>query len=171
MRGLHEKVPDYYMPQLQHQMIVANVDRCFYFSFDGKNGKLLEIKIDKNYCEKLLQQEEKFYQNMINFEAPALIEKDYKNMENDKQWMYYANLWKQTSIKRKYYEDLEKETREKLIELSLKSNAKGANIALSKIVRKGNVEYCKIPELKNVNVNEYRKPAIETWRLTINEVE
>ena len=65
----------------------------------------------------------------------------------------------------KELEKEEEEVRKQLIFLSGESNTKGAGISLCQIQRKGNVDYSKIPELRGVDVEKYRKPAINSWRI------
>jgi hypothetical protein len=35
----------------------------------------------------------------------------------------------------------------------------------TKYIKKGNVDYAKIPELKGVNLDAYRKASKENWRV------
>jgi hypothetical protein len=62
----------------------------------------------------------------------------------------------------------EEELRKELIFLSGESNSKGAGISLCQVVRKGSVDYSKIPELKEVDLDKYRKDSISSWRITCN---
>lgn len=57
-------VPDHYYPQLQHQMYVCEVEEMYYFSFDGFDGVLLNVKRDDDYIVKMLDAEWMFYQDM-----------------------------------------------------------------------------------------------------------
>jgi hypothetical protein len=66
----------------------------------------------------------------------------------------------------KELEMIEEDLRKQLIFLSGESNSKGAGISLCQIQRKGNVDYAKIPELKNVNLDKYRKESINSWRIS-----
>lgn len=66
------KIPSYYMPQIQHQIYVCNVDICHYFSFDGNDGKLVNVPRDNEFISKLLEMEKEFYNCMINSTEPKL---------------------------------------------------------------------------------------------------
>lgn len=159
------KVPAHYYPQLQHQMHVCDVDRMFYFSFDGVDGALVEIIKDNNYIEKMLEEEWKFYQCLINKMPPEPSESDYFEMD-DPIWKECALRWREVSSMMKELEKEEENLRNQLIFLSGASNSKGAGISLCQMNRKGNVDYSKIPELKNVNLDLYRKPSTKMWRIT-----
>ena len=60
------KLPDYYMAQVQHQMSVAEVDMAYYFSFNGIDGALVEVKRDRSFLDKLLEKEFDFWTCVID---------------------------------------------------------------------------------------------------------
>lgn len=49
--------------------------------------------------------------------------------------------------------------------LSHNENSKGGGFVFSKIVNKGRVQYSKIPELQNMDLDKYRGTATESWKL------
>lgn len=51
--------PRYY-PQLQHQICVSGLDFAYYYSFNGESGKVLEIKRDQDFIDKMLAKEAEF---------------------------------------------------------------------------------------------------------------
>jgi hypothetical protein len=160
-------VPKHYYPQLQHQMYVCDVSKMYYFSFDGADGVICEVDRDDKYIEKLLEEEKKFYQCMLVKTPPEPCEDDYIE-RYDPTWLEYASQWKKLTRSIKEMEKKEEELRKHLIALSGESNSKGAGISLCQINRKGNVDFTKIPELKNICLEKYRKESINTWRITIN---
>lgn len=64
------KIPDYYYPQLQHQMYVCGVQMAYYFSFDGIDGVTIEVPRDQEYIEKMVDEELKFYYCLMNQVLP-----------------------------------------------------------------------------------------------------
>jgi putative phage-type endonuclease len=78
--ALSGKVPKKYYPQLQHQMIVCDLHKCFYFSYTDDSFKLLEVNIDKEYNELLLQKEYSFVENLNSLTAPELTKKELKKI-------------------------------------------------------------------------------------------
>lgn len=163
----HEKamdgiIPEKYIPQLEHQMEVAGINSMFYFSFTERSCKILQIEKDENIISMILLEERIFWECMQNLEAPELIDRDYIKRE-DEEWVQLAKEWIQLSK----IEDRKDEIRKRLIDLSGKSNSMGAGIKLSKIPRKGTVDYKSIPELNGLNLEKYRKPTIETYRIGV----
>ncbi|CAB4132487.1 COG5377 Phage-related protein, predicted endonuclease [uncultured Caudovirales phage] len=163
--ALSGKVPDHYYPQLQHQMYVCDVQLVYYFSFDGADGVIVEVPRDEEYLEKLIAEEFKFYMCLQNKTPPEPQEGDYIERE-DALWQQCALKWKSLNESIKELEREEEETRKQLIFLSGESNTKGGGISLCQVQRKGNVDYAKIPELKGVDLDKYRKGSITSWRIT-----
>jgi putative phage-type endonuclease len=58
------KIPDYYYPQVQHQISVCDVDFCYYFSFDGSSGIVVEVERDDKFINRMIEIEYEFYQEM-----------------------------------------------------------------------------------------------------------
>ena len=159
------KVPDHYFPQLQHQMYVSGVRLMYYFSFDGMEGVMVKIKRDEEYIKNMVEEEYKFYQCVLNKTPPEPSENDYVE-KDDPLWEQAASEWRAITNQIKKLEEQEEYLRKQLILLSGESNAKGAGISLCQVSRKGNVDYAKIPELKNVDLDKYRKSSINSWRIT-----
>lgn len=163
----HEKamdgvIPEKYVPQLQHQMEVAGVQSMFYFSYSERSHKIIEINKDNRYIKDMIEKEKSFWNCMQNLEAPELIDRDYIKRE-DEEWIKLAQEW----IELSKLEERKEEIRKKILDISGKSNTMGGGIRLSKIPRKGNVDYKSIPELQNIDLERYRKSTIETYRIGI----
>ena len=67
----------------------------------------------------------------------------------------------------KKLESIEEYHRKKLIELSEGRNCIGSGVKLSRLLRKGNIEYKEIPEIKNINIERYRKDPVEYYKLVM----
>lgn len=163
----HEKamdgiIPEKYIPQLQHQMEVAGISGMFYFSYNERSCKILEINRDDIYIKGMIEKERDFWDCMQNLEAPELIDRDYIKRE-DEEWMQLATEWLEISK----IEERKEQVRKRLIQISGKMNSMGAGIKLSKIPRKGTVDYKLIPELNGLDLEKYRKPTIETFRIGV----
>ncbi len=157
------KVPDHYYPQLQHQMYVCDVDKAYYFSFDGTDGVIVEVARNNEYIAKMVIEETKFYDCLVKKTTPA--QEDYIE-RHDSLWEQCATRWKTIKETMTLLEKEEEEIRKQLIFLSGEANTKGAGISLCQVKRKGTVDYSKIPELKNIDLEKYRKPEISSWRIS-----
>ena len=161
------KIPDYYYPQLQHQMYVGETRMIYYYSFDGADGVIVKVKRDDEYIEKMLVEEKKFYDCIINKTPPEPTADDYLQ-RSDEEWESLSSRYQHIKDRIKDFEQQEEECREKLIELSGGSNTKGAGITLCQVERKGPIDYANIPELEEVDLEKHRKPSIKSWRINLN---
>jgi len=163
--ALSGKVPSHYYPQLQHQLYVTDLPKMYYFSFDGDDGVVVTVDRDQKYIDKMVAAEKQFLCCLRDKVPPDLTSDDFI-LQDSPEWTQIANQW--TSVKRllKKLQDDEENLRDMLIQLAGKSNTKGAGISLCKVVRKGNVDYSKIPELKNVDLERYRKGDSEYWKIS-----
>jgi len=158
--ALAGRVPEKYFPQLQHQLEVCELDMMYYFSFDGEKGIVVKVFRDEKYIKQLIDAEEKFFECMRNYEAPPLSDRDYQ-IQTGAEWMKLAEEWKELEA----MEERKEHIRKRLISLSNGQNSMGFGVKLSKCLRKGNVEYAKIPELQSIDLDPYRKKSIEYWRI------
>lgn len=163
--ALAGKVPEKYFPQLQHQLEVCGLEMAYYFSFDGEKGVAIKVYRDEEYIKKILQKDEQFWQCMQEFTAPKLIERDYVKKE-DELWNAAASEWISINQQLLSLEKKQEDLRSSLISMSQKQNSKGGGLKTSRFIRKGNIDYSKIPEIQGVNLEDYRKSPIECWKIS-----
>lgn len=68
--ALIREVPIYYYAQLQHQMYVADVEEIDYFSFDGKEGILINIIRNEKFIQEMVEKEIEFWHCVTQFTPP-----------------------------------------------------------------------------------------------------
>jgi putative phage-type endonuclease len=161
------KIPDYYYPQVQHQLEVTGLDNMYYIHFDGYEGEVVEIARDDKYINNLVKEEKKFWDCVLNLEPPELGDLDWINMENDEDWKERALRFKEVDHLLTELEEERDFLRAEFVLFSKGRNAQGCGIKLTKSMTKGAVEYGKIPELENVDLEKYRKASYIKWRTTV----
>ncbi len=159
-------IPDYYRAQLQHQMCVMALPMMLFFTFDGHSSNIIEVKRDDNFIDEMIVKEHEFYKCIDNFEPPALTDRDYV-IRNDEDWKRVAEMWLNSKELAKKYADNEEHLRQMLIDLAGSSNVKGAGVKVAKSVRKGSIDYKSISQLKEIDLESYRKKPVEYWRIGI----
>lgn len=159
------EVPAKYIPQLQHQMAVCQVNHMHYLSFDGTEGVILPVERDDSYIMKLVEAEMAFWDCMNTFRAPELCDRDYVQREDD-IWIETAMEWGEIRNQIQVLQAREDELRSLLTDMSGGKNCSGGGIRVSRIVRKGNIDYSAIPEIKNVYLESYRKPNTSFVKIT-----
>lgn len=163
---LHEEVPKHYYPQLQHQMAVAGYEKMYYLSFNGTEGKILNVQRDDKYIEELIRKEKKFWNQVSNFEEPELSEKDFVDKTNDIEWMERANEVAEVRRELKDLKEREAFLISELILFAEGRNAFGGEVRLTHASRKGSVNYSSIPQLKEVDLDQFRGESKQYWRVT-----
>lgn len=158
------KVPEKYYPQLQHQLAVIGLNLLHYFSYSESSFHLVEVERDDKYIQKLYAKEECFWQKVLDFDPPNLTDKDFVR-KSGSEWEEAAARWAASNAKLKEIEQQEKAFRQRLIELAENQSCQGGGIQLQKVVRRGAVDYSGIPQIAGIDLDKYRKPPVETWRL------
>jgi putative phage-type endonuclease len=157
-------VPEKYYPQLQHQLECVKsfgIDMIYYLSYTSNSSKLIEVEINQSYIDDMIVKHTEFWRRVQERDAPPMTEKDYIIRE-DEEWRTLEARW---LFLKPYLEESE-QLREKLINCANGQNVKGSNLTLSRFMRKGNVDYKSIPELKGINLEAYRKSPSECWKIT-----
>lgn len=102
------------------------------------------------------------------------LDYDILKLENDKIrheercddfWIEKANKFKHIIKTIKHLEEIGKELRNDIITMADNKNIFGGGIIVTKCTRKGNIDYSSIELLKEVDLEYYRKPASEYWRI------
>ncbi len=164
----NKKVPPKYVPQLQHQMEVMGLDEMFYLSYQPESTHCFKVYRDQKFIDNMIEKEYEFYECVQKLIAP-FSEKDYKQI-SDESWMHAsAQYILSRDLRKKFEEESLKHKEEEefwknqLIALSGQSNAMGGGIKLSKIIRKGLIDYSKIECLKGLDLEQYRGKSTEFW--------
>jgi len=148
-------IPKYYYGQLQHQLFVTGFDSVDYWSYDGLEGFCVNIKRDDEYIDRMIKLEYEFYQHLINVTEPDDENFGFKIIDSEEAKLLALNF-QAARIKAKELKNLMEEHKEKLIELANGENVKIGELRIKQTLRKGNINYKDIPELQDVDLNEYR---------------
>ncbi len=159
-------IPDYYLYQMMSQMLCANVQYGFYVSFNGETGIIIKVERNQKLIDKIICKAKEFYECMISFTPPELINKDYV-LREDNTWTELSKRYSQIYDLRKRLQIQEEELKALLVSSAGSQNSMGGGIKLSKIVRKGNLDYDAILKQYEVDSEKYRKPHTEYWKIQV----
>jgi putative phage-type endonuclease len=173
------KVPDYYMPQLQHQLLVTGLSHLTYVSF--RDEELIEIAVMRQpeYIETLEKEELAFWARVVNRDPPQKESKDHDDKTNDVAWSEAAEAWLESKKNLDLYEETEKQARAALISLSNGGSSLGAGVKVTKVTEEGRIDYksayeellliAKEAGLEDLgfSLEPYRKSPIIKYRLGI----
>lgn len=169
--ALNHKIPQGFYGQMQHQIYVGDVKEMYYVSYfpneadEAQQFKVLPVKRDDVYIAKMLKEEQKFWDCLVNLIPPDSVELDYES-RFDEDWCMHAQNAVVYAEKAREFKTLYEQEKAKLIELSRGANTKGGGIKLTRYSVKGRVEYDKIPELQEVNLDQYRAKTKEQYKVT-----
>jgi len=161
------KVPDKYYPQLQHQIVVAGVNDIYYFSYrpgDIQPCALIKVARDFDFVPGMMKMEKEFWDNMQLGIPPEPTAKDLVKRE-DRTWLMLEEELSHLITQSKAIEERKENLKRKLIDLCGEKPSVGYRIKMIPVHTKGHIDYSSVPELQNVNLEAYRKPAMIRWRM------
>ncbi len=163
------EIPNYYMDQMQHQLLVTRAEKCFYYSYNGHEGICIEVLPDPEFINRFMPKARAFWRGIATFEAPALTIKDYKDMNDNRTWNEYVDMYQKVDKDIKALEDKKDYIRKKLIELCEDQNSQGNGLKVMKIITKGRVNYEAIPEIQGIDLDKYRKESNSSWKFLMEQ--
>ena len=164
-------IPDYYLCQMQHQLIVTRAEKCFYYSYYKDEGIMLEVLPDPEFEAKYLSKAKDFWKRIACFEPPSLEPSDYKDMNDSLPWKEYVSMYEEVDAKIKSLEDKKDYIRKELIKLCEDQSSQGSGLKIMKIITKGRIVYDEIPEIQSVDLEKYRKASVTSWKFMVENKE
>lgn len=175
--ALSKKVPEKYWPQVQHQLLVTGLDGMYYFSFDGKDGVIVEVARDHAYIDKMFEEEKKFWDLVLNGTPPELTEADYVCRSDNSLWVATAKELNNIKNEVKALKERESHLSDKLKSLSEGRSSKDGDFAYQKQLAQGAIDYhsaigdylCNLRshnpgiDIPDVPLEPYRKNSFEKW--------
>jgi len=167
-KELHNEVKDYYFPQLMHQCEVVRPYKTFYMSYVEYNGvpkaKIIEVRRDDAYIEKLLEAEEKFWYYVTNCIEPPSKYDDYDN-RNDSEYTEKLMVYLNNKEKAKFWADLEARSKDELIKMTNKPTI-SMGCKINEVVRSGAVDMKRlIADYGITNIQDYRQKPVKFWKI------
>jgi len=163
------EIPEYYMHQIQHQLLVTRAEKCFYYSYNGTDGICIEVLPDPDFVHKFIPKARAFWKGVAFFEPPSLQDSDYVNMNDNLDWEEYTRMYRETDKSIKALEEKKDYLRRKLIELCADQNCSGKGIKVMKTTIKGRIAYDEIPEIQGVDLEKFRKSSTSSWKILVDE--
>jgi len=168
LQAIHGEIPNQYIPQMQHQMYVAELDQIYYCSYRPEyhvNPIYIEIvKRDEAFIKNMIEKEREFYENHMLTGIPPENLKAIKTIDSD-VWFNLSEEYKRLDRQEKEASKRKNEIKDYLVQIANSENAKGNGIILEKTERKGIIDYKKIPELKTIDLEKFRRPGISFWQV------
>lgn len=159
-------VPVYYAIQIQHQLMVAGADMAHLWVFDGSEGLLLEVARDEAVMASIRAAWDNFQPYLDRDTPPPLTDKDTLN-RNDPEWELAAVGYLDAKRKAEAATATLEAAREQLVTLASHPSESGAGVTVTRFWKQGNVDYKRVPQLAEVNLDGYRGKSREEVRVTV----
>jgi putative phage-type endonuclease len=159
-------IPEHWTWQIQHQLAVTNLKEAILLVSDSVRSFEARISRDNAMIHELIQKEEYFWKEFVmKMKPPAMGKGDYIERA-DVVWNDAAlRFFLARNESEKADRELEA-ARASLIEIAAGESTRGGGVVVTKYFAQGTVDYGTIPELDNVDLNKYRKPGAERWRIS-----
>jgi len=160
-----EDQPHYYA-QMQVEMACTDRSWCDFYQW-AKHGDAIErVNWDQEWWDKHLPAMIQFYNWYLSeLDNPEHLEDKQKEI-NTLKAKKLIDEWDKVKATIDDAEARKKEILAELVKISGERDALMHGRKLTKVERKGNVNYKKIPELEGVDLERYRGKPSEFWRLS-----
>jgi putative phage-type endonuclease len=164
-------IPEYYMHQMQHQLLVTGAQKCFYQvgGEDKTKDIVIEVYPNPNFANLFMPKAREFWKNVAFMEAPPLADSDYKNMNENDACKKYAQIYQETDAEIKLLEKKKDFFRNELINICGDQNCIVSGMKIMKVITKGRVDYDQIPEIKDIDLDKYRKNPTTSWKILVEK--
>ncbi|HEY3181187.1 MAG TPA: YqaJ viral recombinase family protein [Casimicrobiaceae bacterium] len=160
------RLPEHYQWQVQHQLMVTKAEVAAVFVFDGAEGIQLEVAPDPHAWPQIHAAWDAFMRCISEAQAPPLTARDTR-VRDDPEWLSAAAAYLEL---RTAYDALGinlDEAKAQLVALARHAKEQGGGVSVSRLWKRGTVEFKRVPELADVDLEQYRGAGREEVRISI----
>jgi putative phage-type endonuclease len=158
------RLPEHYQWQVQHQLMVTKAEAADVFVFDGAEGIQLEVTPDHSTWPQIHAAWDAFARDVTEPHAPPLTARDTR-VRDDPEWLSAAAAYLEL---RTAYDELTAkvgEAKERLTSLATHAKEEGGGLVVTRFLKRGSVDYKRVPQLIDVNLDAFRGPNREEIRV------
>lgn len=159
-------VPEHYHLQVQHQLMVSGAKLAHVWVYDGKQGVNLAIAPDPDTFERIQLAWNQFQHYLDTDTPPPLTEQDTVLREDD-EWGYVAGMYVSLKAQAEAATKQADEAKAELINMTQHNRETGFGVTVTRYYKQGSVDYKLVPELGDVNLEQYRGQSKEEVRVTV----
>ena len=164
--ALAGRVPDHYMIQIQHQLMVSGAGSAHLWVFDGTRGLLRAIDRDEATIGRIQSAWDEFQQWLDRDCPPPLSERDVVQRD-DPEWTSAAQAYLVARREAELQTQRMEDARQALLSLASHPKEQGAGVIVTRYWKQGSVDYKKVPELRGIDLGPYRAKAREEVRISV----
>jgi putative phage-type endonuclease len=159
-------LPDHYQCQIEHQLMVTNAARADVFVFDGAEGIVLEVTPDAGTWPRIHEAWDKFARYVKESEAPPLTDRD-RRLRDDPDWLSAAAAYLELRASHDELSTKLDEAKSQLLGLVSHAKEQGGGLSVTRLWRRGNIDYKRVPALAGIDLETYRSVPRQETRVTI----
>lgn len=159
-------LPEHYQLQVQHQLMVSGAEIADVFVFDGNDGILLEILPDPTAWPPIHEAWDTFAEHLASRIPPVLCDRDKRSRE-DAEWLSAAAHYLDIKLAAEQAQKALAEAKERIVALTSHTSEAGGGVTVTRFWKAGAVDYKKIPELRALNLEQYRGEMREEVRVSV----
>lgn len=158
-------VPEHYLVQVQHQLMVSGAEKAHLWVFDGQRGVLHAIERDTGWMDRIKQSWDAFQPFLDGDTPPPLSDADTV-VRTDSAWALAASCYAEAKKVAECAAEALDLARRGLVALAQHPREQGAGVSVTRFWKAGNVDYKKVRQLQGVDLDAYRGKAREEVRVT-----
>jgi putative phage-type endonuclease len=158
-------LPEHYQWQVQHQLMVTKADIADVFIFDGSEGVIFPVAPDPDTWPRICSAWDEFSRYVTQAQAPPLTERDTRIRE-DPEWLEAAAKY---IALRTAYDELSarcEEAKARLAVLATHVREHGGGVLVTRVWKRGSIDYKQIPALAGVDLERFRGPGRQEVRVS-----
>ncbi len=137
------------------------------FLLNYHNDIVIEVYLNPEFSKTYIPIARAFWKCVAFNESPPLQDSDYKNMSHEPIWKEFSKEYRKINEEIKNLEAMKENYRKELLALCGDQNCMGEGIKVIKTIMRGRVDYDKIPEIKDIDLDKYRKNSSTTWKILV----
>ncbi len=149
------RLPEHYQLQVQHQLHVARAETADVYVFDGTEGLLLKVAPDPSVWPQIHEAWNAFMQCVSDGQPPALTDRDTR-IRDDPEWLSAAAAYLEAKRAADAMAVALDEAKAKLVQFTDHAKEQGGGVSVTRLWKRGNVDYKRVPELAGVDLEPYR---------------
>lgn len=161
------RLPEHYALQVQHQLMVTKADVADVFVFDGTEGIVFPVAPDPSTWPRITAAWDEFMRYVRDVQAPPLTDRDTR-LRDDPEWLEAAAAYLEL---RAAHDELGAKfdaAKERLIAQASHAKEQGGGVSVTRICKRGNIDYKKVPALAGVDLEQYRAAPREEVRVQLS---
>lgn len=162
------RLPEHYAWQVQHQLMVTQADVADVFVFDGSDGVIFPVAPAPSTWPQIHAAWDTFIRCVTDAQAPPLMDRDTR-LRDDAEWLRAASAYLEARRAADTLATTLDDAKSKLVSLTRHAKEQGGGVSITRLWKRGNIEYKRVPELVGVDLEQYRGAAREEVRVTVEQ--